>query len=113
MHIRCNAGSRYTNQQGYLPGYGVVWYDPQAIANILSLSNVSLRYRVKYDSKEDNRFEVTLPSGRKKVFVKSEFGLYYLDAAAERGKTGSEATVLAKCHEVETVKDNKSQRITN
>ena len=30
VHICCNAGSRYTNQQGYLPGYGVVWYDPQA-----------------------------------------------------------------------------------
>ena len=105
VHIRCNAGTRYTNKRGYLPGYGVVWYDPQAIANILSLSNVSLRYRVNYDSKEGNRFEVTLPSGRKKVFVKSEFGLYYLDAAAERAKTRSEATVLV----VNTVKDNQTR----
>jgi hypothetical protein len=51
VYIRCNAGCRWTNQQGYLPGYGVVWYDPQAIANILSLSNVRLRYRVKYVTK--------------------------------------------------------------
>jgi hypothetical protein len=104
MHIRCNAGSRWTNQQGWLPGYGVVWYDPHAIANILSLSNVALRYRVKYDSEDGNRFEVTLKSGRKKVFEKSEFGLYYLDAAAERARSGSAATVL-----VNTVEDNKTR----
>ena len=37
MCIHCNAGSCLTNYVGDLPGYRTVWYDPKAIANILSL----------------------------------------------------------------------------
>ena len=40
MRIHCNAGSRLTNLIGDLPGYGTIWYDPMAIANILSLRQV-------------------------------------------------------------------------
>jgi hypothetical protein len=105
MYIHCNAGTRWTNQQGYLPGYGVVWYCPQAIANILSLHNVTRRYRVEYDSENGNRFELTMEGGAKKVFNKSEHGLYYLDAAPARAE--SAAAVL-----VNTVDDNKT-RYTN
>ena len=36
MRIHCNAGSHLTNYIGDLPGYGTVWYNPMAIANILS-----------------------------------------------------------------------------
>ena len=37
MRVHCNAASCLTNLIGDLPGYGTVWYDPKAIANILSL----------------------------------------------------------------------------
>ena len=40
MRVHCNAGSRLTNLIGDLPGYGTVWYDPMAIANILSMRQV-------------------------------------------------------------------------
>jgi hypothetical protein len=40
MNIRCNAGVSRTNMVGDLPGYGEVWYNPEGIANILSLSQV-------------------------------------------------------------------------
>ena len=83
MYIHCNAGVMSTNQQGYLPGYGIVWYCPNAIANILSLHNASSRYRVEYDSEKGNRFVLTMKSGTKKVFELSKSGLYYLDASAE------------------------------
>ena len=42
-----------------LPGYGTVWYDPKAIANILSLRRVRDHYHITYDSSH-RRF--TLPS---------------------------------------------------
>ena len=42
------------------------------------------------------------------MFELSKYGLYYLDAAAERARSGSEATVLV----IETVEDNKT-RYTN
>ena len=38
MDIHCNAGVTSTNLIGDLGGYGTVWYHPQGIANILSLS---------------------------------------------------------------------------
>ena len=50
MRIHCNAGSRLTNLVGDLPGYGTVWYDPKAIANILSLRRVRDHYHISYDS---------------------------------------------------------------
>ena len=49
MYIHCNAGTWWTDQQGDLPGYGRVWYYPKAIANILSLHNLSRRYRVEFN----------------------------------------------------------------
>ena len=40
MDIHCNAGVASTNWVGDLPGYGMVWYHQEGIANILSLSKV-------------------------------------------------------------------------
>ena len=46
MRVHCNAGSRLTNLVADLPGYGTVWYDPKAIANILSLQQVRNHYHI-------------------------------------------------------------------
>jgi hypothetical protein len=37
MDIHCNAGVSSTHMVGDLPGYGTVWFNPNGIANILSL----------------------------------------------------------------------------
>jgi hypothetical protein len=103
MYIRCNAGTRWTDQQGHLPGYGLVWYCPSAIANIMSLSNVSRRYRVTYDSMGGNRFVVTKDDGTERVFQMSQSGLFYSDTAV----SDAHAAVL-----VVTVDENKT-RYTN
>jgi hypothetical protein len=45
MNIRCNAGVTRTNMIGDLPGFdGEVWYNPNGIVNILSLSDVENRF---------------------------------------------------------------------
>ncbi len=41
MDIHCNIGVTSTNLIGDLAGYGTIWYHPQGIANILSLSQVN------------------------------------------------------------------------
>ena len=38
--IHCNAGKLMTNQMGTLPGYGLVWYAKDKIANILLFINM-------------------------------------------------------------------------
>jgi hypothetical protein len=111
MYIHCNAGTIWTDQMGDLAGYGSVWYCPRAVANILSLYNVSRRCRVVYDSMGGNRFVVTkVDGGQETVFRVSANGLYYNDvgaAATAAAGSSSNAAVL-----VTTVSENKT-RYTN
>ena len=67
------------NQEGYLPGFGMIHYHKDSVANVLSLSKVSDKYKVTFDNCIDNAF---LVHGRTKVhrFKRSPSGLYYLDA---------------------------------
>jgi hypothetical protein len=58
MNIKCNAGVTRMNLIGDLPGYGEVWYNPQDIANILSLSKVEAQHHITYDSATDDGFVV-------------------------------------------------------
>ena len=50
LDIHCNAGVSTVNKIGNFPGYGVVWYHPGGIANILSLGRVKDKYQVTFDS---------------------------------------------------------------
>ena len=92
-----------------LPGYGTVWYDPDSIANILSLHHITAKYHVVYDSKGGGSnpndpdgggsFVVTKPNGTVFEFKASSGGLYFLD-------TECALTVL-----INTVADNKAKYI--
>ena len=83
MNIRCNAGMKSTNMMGYLSGYGWVWYFPDGIANILSLSRVKDKYRVTFDSAMDNCFHVHKP-GRILKFREASRRLYSLTHRTEK-----------------------------
>lgn len=81
MRIRCNAGVKETNMRGYVTGYGWVWYYPEGIANILSLSRVKEQYRVTYDSSAGNCFQVHKKDGKILNFREATRRLYYFDTA--------------------------------
>jgi hypothetical protein len=61
IKIHCNAGTSIATQVGTLKNYGEVWFNPNAIANILSLARVKEKYSVRYDSDEGNQFVVVQP----------------------------------------------------
>ncbi len=85
MAIHCNAGVTKTKWVGELAGYGTVWYNPNGIANILSLARVKERgYRVTFDSSDGNAFHLHKPDGTIRVFNESTKGLYYLDTKADQ-----------------------------
>ena len=107
MRVHCNAGSRLTNLVWDLPGYGTVWYDPKAIANILTLWWVQDHYHITYDSSH-RKFIVTKPSGKEFAFHKSEGGLHYLDTTHQQGQQ-RQGHIFA----VNTVKDNKKNFMNN
>ena len=68
---------------GDLSGFGIVWYHPTGIANVLSLGKVQDTYRVTYDSTEGNHFPVHGPNRPK--FVMSPEGLFYHGMASKTG----------------------------
>ena len=107
MRIHCNAGSRLTNLIGDLPGYGTVWYDPMAIANILSLRQVRKHYHISYNSSH-RKFVMTKPSGKEFTFQESEGGLHYLDTTCPQYNQEPQGQVFA----VNTIRDNK-KNVTN
>ena len=69
IDIHCNAGITSTNVVGDLDGYGTVWYDPNGIANILSLHRVIDNYHVQFDSRDGNKFVVWRNDGSSRPFT--------------------------------------------
>ena len=108
MRVHCNAGSCLTNLIGDLPGYRTVWYDPKAIANILSLRRVWDHYHISYDSAHQ-KFIVTKPSGKEFAFQESEGGLHYLDTTCAQDEQQQQGHVFT----VNTVRDNKKNFTNN
>jgi hypothetical protein len=94
LKIHCNDGTKLITKEGTLRNYGTVWYSKDAIANIMSLSNVKENYPVKYDSEGGNKFTVVKPDNDV-VFEQSSAGLYYHDI-------GSRVFVM-----VNTIKENR------
>ena len=107
MRFHCNAGSRLSNLVGDLPGYETVWYDPKAIANILSLRRVQDHYHITYDSSHQ-RFIVTKPSGKEFAVHEPEGGLHYLDTTHQHGQQRQ-----GHVFTVNMVKDNKKNFTNN
>ena len=60
--IPCNeCRSDDTKLKVELPGYGTIWFDPQAITNVLSFGNIAKQYPVQY-LQESDTFQVHLSS---------------------------------------------------
>ena len=108
MRIQCNAGIHVTHLVGDLPGYGPVWFDPRAIANVLSLNLVKEKYHIKYNSDKDDGFVVTKPTREKFKFIQSGLGLHYLDMMLQDTNKSADTTLV-----VNTVKENKKNYTNN
>ena len=104
MKIHCNVGTHVTDLIGDLPGYGTVWFDPQAIANVLSLQLVKKKYHISYDSNDKNGFIVTKPDRTTFEFRELKSGLHYLDTSKQ---------IEAKKEETELYKNDGHHFVIN
>ena len=111
MKIRCNAGTKRTNKIGTLPGYGDVWYDKYGIANILSLSNVTKRYRVTYDSRNTDGFVIHKPKGPNQYFKQHTSGLFFLDTRTKNETSNIFLTTVDNNKSKFTKRDIKSAEL--
>ena len=85
-----------------------MWFDPRAIANVLSLKLVKEKYHIKYNSDEDDGFVVTKPTGEQFKFMQSGTGLHYLDTTLQDTNKSVNTTLV-----VNTVKENKKNYMNN
>ena len=54
-----NAGMMTTNLKAKFSSYGTVWFDPQAMTNVLSFGNIAKQYPIGY-LQESDTFQVQL-----------------------------------------------------
>ena len=59
--------------------YGMVWYQPNGVVNMLSLSDVKKKYSFTYDSELEDGFIVHKDERAKHIFRPSKKWLIYSD----------------------------------
>jgi hypothetical protein len=80
LNICCNAGVMRTNLKGWSGDFPEpVWYNPNGVANIMSLFIVKQYHRVQYNSAKQDALIVTKPDGSNMMFSPTIKGLYALD----------------------------------
>lgn len=50
MNIQCNAGLKKVDHMGHIGGYGDMWFNSGAVANIISLGRLTKRFKVTFYS---------------------------------------------------------------
>ena len=58
LEMAINAGTRFSNQEANVPGFGIIWYDEGAIANIFNFTELVDKHRITFDSSVENAFLV-------------------------------------------------------
>ena len=76
MRAMTNGGHQDSNMVGNFPNLGQVWYNPNSIANILSLSDVRKVCRVTMDTEVGATLDVHRLDGSIMPFVEHPSGLY-------------------------------------
>ena len=64
LFLHTNDGVIKTNMKATVPGYGVVWFDAQAMTNVFCFANMVEKYRIQYESTEENAFIVFSDKGQ-------------------------------------------------
>ena len=58
LKMHTNFGSKESNQQATMPGFGNAWFHEEAIANIFGFGDLVINYRITYDSEKEDAFLV-------------------------------------------------------
>ena len=75
IEIATNAGRRIVTHKAKADGFGQVWYNEDAIANIFSLKDLIKKHKVTFDSSKENAFIVHRKNDIIK-FPSNKLGLY-------------------------------------
>ena len=96
LTVYSNGGSLTTRYKGTLPGFGKVWYSPDAIANILRFSLVFKKFDIDLD-KEKNSF-IVHGKNHKLEFKNNGGSLYHYDTTNKIQPKSVNKNVLRRFH---------------
>ena len=85
--METNAGTKRITEEGTMPDYGTVYYDPEAMTNLFSISDMVRKGNHVYlDTKEANCFVVTGKNGNNTRFSCDKRGLYVRECGKPENK---------------------------
>ena len=103
VKITTNAGSRIVTKQAMVPGFGRVWFDGRAIANIFAMQDLKQQHHITYDSEDEVAFLVHKEGKDPVKFKCTSQGIYaYTIPDCHERKIET-----AESHLVDTVKENR------
>ena len=82
LKVHTNGGTQVSHLVGDLTNFGTVWYNPDSLANILSLAQVRQQCRITMDTAVEPALVVHHTDGSCMKFIEYDTGLYYFDASS-------------------------------
>ena len=112
LYLETNGGGyQISTHMGTVKDFGLVWYNPDSIANVLSLAQVRLVRRVTMDTELLPAFCVHhLDGSGATIFAEHESGLYLYDASTVVSNHSKAPIVSYSC--LQTVAQNKTKFTT-
>ena len=108
IKIATNAGSRAVFNEANVEGFGTVWYDENAIANIFALRDIKNKHRVTYDSAKEDAFIIHNSHNINECtrFKCNAHGIYELYVPVCH-KRQDNKNIQEQSHLIDTVKENR------
>jgi len=98
-----------SNLIGKVCNLGTVWYNPESLANILSLAEVCKKFRVMMDTSIEPAMCVYWSDGTIMKFTEFQSGLYYFDTDSERETIDNKSSTQFNTYSfIATVAENQS-----
>ena len=92
VHLLSNGGYQDSTHVGDLKNFGPVWYNPESLADILSLSVGTKQCLVTMDLSAENALIVHKKDSSTMKFKNYKYGLYYYDATKSSSKSKQSVT---------------------
>ena len=105
--VYTNGGTQTSSLQGTSDIFGKVWYNPESLANIVSMALLRRSCRITMDTSIENAICVHRRDGSVMKFREYESGLYYFDMA-DSNSINSSVTAYQPFTFIQSVADNKA-----
>ena len=102
-----NTGVKKSNQEALVPGFGKVYYNKDAIANIFGFSDLKKTHRITYDADKDDAFLVHMNDKILKFECTPE-GLYQYEVSKDNKSDLKDETQSGTTNSISNVADGAS-----